>query len=57
MKSLRKPSPRRAEIRKNRPDTTEKWLRGIRADGRLGSAWVALGFFAVASMIVMPGIV
>src|SRR5215207_11722269 len=49
----RKMSSRRSEIRKNRPDTTDKWLAKARADGRLVSVWIAIGFFAVASAIAM----
>ena len=53
MLSFRKSSPRRASIRENRPDTTEKWLLKARAEGQFASLWVALGFFCVTSLIVM----
>src|SRR5215210_6994415 len=53
MLSFRKSSPRRAEIRKNRPDTTEKWLLRARAEGQFASVWVAAAFFVAASAIVL----
>src|SRR4051794_14198774 len=52
MFALRKSSSRRAEIRKNRPDTTEKMVARMRADGSLISLWVAAAFCAAAIAIV-----
>ena len=52
MLGLRKSSSRRAEIRKNRPDTTEKMVARMRADGSLVSIWVAVAFCAAAIGIV-----
>src|SRR3954454_9285687 len=49
----RKLSSRRSEIRKNRPDTTDKWLAKARADERMMSVWIAIGFCAVASAIAL----
>ncbi len=46
-------SPRRAEIRKNRPDTTTKWIAQLRAEGIVGSLWVAFGFFVLASGLML----
>ena len=53
MMGLRKSSPRRAEIRKNRPDTTEKWLARVRAEGHLTSVWIAAAFCVTASLIAL----
>ena len=44
---------RRAEIRKNRPDTPLKLLREMRSGGALVSIWIAIGFCLVATCIVM----
>jgi hypothetical protein len=52
MLGIRKSSTRRSEIRKNRPDTTEKMVARMRADGSLISLWVAAAFCGAAIAIV-----
>src|SRR5688572_14010505 len=44
---------RRTEIRKNRPDTLRLQLEAMRGSGVLTSLGIALGFFVVASAILM----
>src|SRR5271156_187117 len=49
---FKKAGARRAEIRRNRPDTTVKQVRALLSEGVASQIWIALAFAVGASVIL-----